>query len=422
MTNIIVSKFGGTSVKNVEKIIEDDYRRRVIVVSAPENVTDLLIQLANTKNLSIINEILSKYEQFASQQSIIDLKQTLEYQVKNSIPNYSENLQAIGEKFCAKMIAKKLGLEYVDPSKLFLVTDTEHPKILPSSKDKIQRTIKGNKRVVVPGYYAYTSKKLIRTLGRGGSDMSGAYIAAALGAECYEKFTDRQGILAADPNIVKNPKKIEEMTFRELRDLAYLGFNIFHPKAMGCLDEMRVPLHVRHAGKYPSEGTYVVHDRLSNSNQPIIGVAYKPGFCSFNIEYFGMNEEVGTLRKILQVFEKENVSVEFIPGIIDDISVVLRKEQLNEKGRTQRIFDSLYNLLGPRSGIDLQENIGCMVVGGKGLQDNPVLTARLHLTLAQNGIDVRPLALGAKRRSIVYVVNDCDSSKAVNLIYDKYLR
>ncbi len=272
----------------------------------------------------------------------------------------------------------------------------------------------------VDGFHGCTSDGLIATFEFGGSDLTGSYIASVLDALVYENFTDVDGVFSASPSIVKNPYLIREMTYKELRDLAYIGFNIFHPEATKPIELSGVPIHIRNTFKYPKTGTYVVPERISDPNRPIVGVAYRSGFCSFNIEGFvGLNEKI----KILQIFEKEGLSVEpYEPSSLDDLSIVLNQDQIQDPHCAGRIKRKLDSLLGENNKVSFDEHLGTVVVAGKGLKGYKGISAKVQLCLAEVGINIRFISQGQKERSMVYGISQSDGNKAVNVVYDTFLR
>ncbi len=453
MDSIIVSKYGGSSttcygdVLKKKEITEDDPRRKIIVLSAHgggknynEKDTDSLIKLAKTKDISLIGKIIGRgkkiYPKIADE-VFTKLRKNLERRVnQDRLPSgaYEDSIKSFGEYFCAYLTAKTLGYEFVDPRNLFLVTnDFGKAKILPESETMIQKRLSNKKGpFVIPGFYGYTKDGMIATLDRGGSDLTGSYIAAVLGAEEYENFTDKKGVLAANPDIIKNPKVIREMTFGEMSDLAYSGFDIFKKSAIGPLIVGGVPLHVRSTFDYPEKGTYIVSDRVSNPEKPIVGIAYKGGFCGFNIWAFGLNEQMGIEAKILQFFADKKISVEGSPTGIDDIGIIFRKEDLNDEannvGSIKRELQSLIDesmKIGfykrAEKSIEFYDGLGNLVISGKGLKGNRGISAKIQSTLDHAGVNIMSIMQGPLERCIIYGIDERDKDKAVNAIYKKYI-
>lgn len=435
MRDVIVSKYGGSSItteqdiEQIKRITEDDLRRRVIVVSAPgkrnekdKKVTDLLIELAEKKDHNLISPIIERYTLLAPGREMHDLEEILLHRVDQCLPKeaYDDALKAFGEEACAKIVAEKIKATYLDPKELFLVTSHfGDAKILPKSVQMIGGTI-WDGLYVVPGFYGYTKDGLIATFSRGGSDLTGAYLAASLDAVVYENFTDREGILAADPALVKNPRKINVLTYTEIRDLAYSGFTVFHQEAMQPVEEKRIPVHVRKTAQYPQEGTYIVYERESNLRQPLVGVAYQAGFCAFTIERFGLNEQQGVMRDLLDLFEKEKKPVEFIFNTIDDITIISRTSAFQSYLALTNVMKHIESVTGKKTAA-CEEHLGCLVVAGKGLKGRRGIAADIQQTLARAGVNIKFISQGSQERCIVYGIKSEDGKKAVNAVYKRYL-
>ena len=437
MQDLIVSKYGGSSITNlndierIRKITQDDQKRKIIVVSAPgkkenndDKVTDLLINFAKNKKNHILEKIIGKYFEIYGKKgeeltfNLINETLTINLEYIKLL----DAVKSIGEKANALLLADYLNYEYIDPKELFLVTENfGNAKILPESEDMIKKRLDNDKIYVIPGFYGYTKKGDIATFSRGGSDLTAAYIASSLDSLVYENFTDQDGILSANPEIVDNPKKIKEITYKEMRDLSYIGFNIFNQEALLPLVKKRVLVHVRNTFNYPSQGTYILNERISDSEKPIIGVAYKDDFCAFNIDKFGLNDEIGVAEEILNVFSKNKLSIEFPLAQIDDFSVILRQEQLKKNNFLGRITNQLYDVLGNSGEVNFHDNLACISVAGKGLRDNKKIDLEIQNIFYDNKIDIEFIPK-SKGRCLIYCVNSNDGKKAANLIYDKFLR
>lgn len=436
MPDIIVCKYGGSSinspesVEGIRRITEDDPRRRIIVVSAPgerhENdtrVTDMLIELAGTRDRGLSDRIIDRYREIYPGKAFEDLSESLTRRMGQQLEEgaYLDSLKAFGEEANARLLAQALDAEYVDPKEAFLVSDDfGNARILPESEGMIKKLSRKN-ILVIPGFYGYTEEGNPATFSRGGSDLSAAYIAASLGAVLYENFTDKDGVRAADPEIVPDARKIPELTFEELRDLSLSGFSIFHAEAMEPVARKRVPVHIRETAGYPSEGTYVVYDRISDPAKPIVGVAYQDGICSFSVSRFGLNDIKGVLSDITAIFKQEGLSIDHTVTGIDDISVILRQDQLRDSHAIGALTNRIYGLVGNGS-VKLQDNLGYLVVAGKGLKQDRAISAHAELTLVEAGIDIVFKSQGAEKRCIVFGVYGSDGKKAVNTVYDGHLR
>ena len=420
MLKMNVAKFGGTSLKDSEsieqvgRIIADEPERRVIVVSAPgkisneEKVTDMLIKLYDTQDLSLIKKILDRYKQAYPQGEVDFIQRDLEERLDDK-----DALEAYGEIAQAKLFAKRFKFIYVDPSEYLLLDN--NGKILPESGDLI-RQVFGDGKYITAGFSGVTREGKVKTLGRGGSDTTGAVISAELKAAIYENFSDRTGVFAADPCIIENPLKIKIMTFKEKRDLSYSGFKIFQSAAVIPVEKAGIHVHIRSTFEYPEEGTYLVSERISD--KPIVGVAYREPFCSFDIHRPGLNEEVGILYKLLGIFNERRLSVEFPPGGVDDTSIILHQDQFTD-GVVGRVISELKEV--SKGNVKFQENMGAVVIAGKGLKSNGYILGEVATLLSDNGIDLRFLQQGPTRSCVIYGINMRDKQKAVQLIYDNYL-
>jgi aspartate kinase len=435
MSNIVVCKFGGSSitshqdVERIRRIISDDPRRKVVVVSAPgkahdkdTKVTDLLIQLSQGSEVQ--EAIISRMQEMSSSPvtELSDLLTQRETKTTSGSTEREDLLKSFGEEACARIVAKTLGARYLDPAEILLVGgDFGNAKIHPNSDAWIREKILGDELIVVPGFYGHTTGGKIKTFSRGGSDLTGAYIAAALNATVYENFTDTPGVLAAHPDLVDNPALIPALTFKEMRDLAYSGFGILHQAAMLPVERERIPIHIRKTGAYPEEGTYVVHDRISETNRPIVGVAYKSGFCTFDIRKTGLNDMTGILAEILGVFKKADLAVEHVLTGIDDVSIVLEQSQLKGTHSIGRVSSELYTLICNTGYVDFQDNLGCVVVAGKGLKDDCEVSPTIPRTLKEAGVEVRFMSQGSLKSCIIYGVKERNGQRAVRAIHEKYL-
>lgn len=429
----IIMKCGGSSItaesdiERIARITRDDARRRVVVVSAPgkrtlddTKVTDMLIELNETTDVSLIDKIMDRYAALGASADLTKgLREELMTRLQQRPESRLDAVKAFGEYASASVVAQRLGVRFVDAADVIKVTsDFGNAKILPESRDLL-RKMSLDDGIVMPGFYGSTKEGDIATFSRGGSDLTGAYVAASLNAELYENYTD-SGIKAAYP-FVENPHTISELTFGEMRDLSYSGFGIFHPEAMGPVALAGVPVHVRGFRSYPEGGTYIVTDRPSNG-KPVIGVAYRSGFAAVNIDRFAINEEKGVARKVLQVFENHGVSFEFMPSAVDDITLVVPEGQLGTGRDITRLYSNIRNTIGQNTAIEKQDGLACLVAVGKGIKQHASIDAEIKLALVKNGVDVYFSDMGAKRRCAVFGIAEKDGPKAVNLVYDQFVK
>ena len=438
-------------IEKIKNIVKNDPHREIVVVSElgkrqadDTKGTDMLIELAKTKDYGLIDRIVDFHRGVFPWISQERIRGPLLSRVSQNLEDraYLDAVKAWGEETVARITAEEMNAMYIDPREIFLVTDDfGNAKILPESENMIRKRLGSlNGVVVVPGFYGYTKDGLIATFSRGGSDLTGAYIAAALEARVYENFTvpvtgrkedtHINGVCAADPKIVNNPMKIEEITYSELRDLSYSGFDIMHSEALKPVAAKNIRMHVRNTLTYPHRGTFIVGDRVSNPKMPIVGIAYQDGFCAFSISKIGLDDETGIDEKILGAFvlkdesgKERRIPVNFTPGAVDDISVVMReKHPLVRAGWVDEIKTNLYKVVGDDGLVDFIENLGCLVVAGKGLREALGIAAGIQSTLDRARIDTVFTSIGAQKRCFVYGVNPLDGNKAVNALYDEFIR
>ena len=356
-----VSKFGGSSVASAEQvrrvcdIITADPERRLIVVSAPGKrhsqdikVTDLLITAASERLTGKIGasecaEVIERYRSIASGLGLPaevvepiarDLMERLEKSTTDA-NLYMDTMKAGGEDNCARLIAQVLqarGVEahYVSPKDAGLILSDEpgNAQVLPEAYNRLRDLHERPGITVFPGFFGYSKQGDIVTFSRGGSDITGAILASAVRAEVYENFTDVDSVFAANPSIVKDPVSIAELTYREMRELSYAGFSVFHDEALEPVYRAQVPVHIRNTNNPKAEGTLIVPNRKS-TQIPIVGIAAIDSVCCISLSKYLMNRQIGFGRRLLQILEAEGISFEHVPSGIDNMSVIIREENLS---------------------------------------------------------------------------------------------
>ncbi|MBS3116124.1 hypothetical protein J4421_00855 [Candidatus Woesearchaeota archaeon] len=453
MSETIVCKFGGTSlatrekVDHVKRIINDDGKREYIVVSAPGSykkdhdpviypkVTKLLKDLAGMERrltdaaAQLLDAIAQRYENIypGSKKTVAsDLRNRFTSEIKDH-EAYWANLLAAGEYWQGFLLAEDISAQFIDPTKFIKVSGSlRNARVLPVTYDLLLALSKKYpyKQKVIPGFYGATEEGLIGLLNEGGSDRTGSEVAVGVRAKIYENFSD-YSVLAADPALVPGAKPIREMTQKELRDLAYSGFKILQQEAILPLQGTPITLHIRSTDAYPEEGTRVVEDRVSDPQKPIIGIAYKPGFCAFSIEESGVNERIGLLHEMLDVFARREIPVEFPPCGIDDISVILEQDQIAAKVSEikQELADTVIppNTERRKKDVEFTDNLGIVVMAGKGIARDHHLEALILSTLAENKIEIIAESKGVKRRCLIYVIPQSQGRTAVNALYNQFI-
>ncbi len=445
MNDVIVCKFGGSSVANssqikkIAEIIRADKSRKVVVVSAPKGVTDELINAAKkyfetkifpSKEFQKIKEI---YDEIGANLSIKKTTDEALNELKSRITSgvsqkkqYEDLVKSWGEYSNAKVISEyfnkaKIPSVFMTPDDvgLYVTEDFGNAKVLKESYQNISDSLSKLKKVVLfPGFYGKTKNNKTATFSRGGSDLTGSILASAIHAKVYENWTDQDGIRKADPRIVKNPEKIEEITYKEIRELAYMGFKVFHAEAMIPAMHKQIPINIKNTNNPSEKGTFIVNSRQVKTSEPIIGVASRNHFCVFNVEKILLDQEVGFGRRLLEIFEESGLSYEHSPSGIDSISVILDETQLTPE-LTKEIISKIKSNLNPDL-VSVEQHKCLISVVGIGLKRTPGISARVTGALAKAKINIEIINQGASEISTIVGIDQKDSAKAVNIIYKEF--
>lgn len=445
MNNLIVCKFGGSSVANsvqikkVADIIKSNKNRKVVVVSAPKGVTDLLISCANkyfetkvfpSKDFLKIKEVYDEIgKNLNVEKTTNETLQELKSRIISGISQkkqYDDLVKAWGEYSNAKLISEyfnkaKIPSVFMAPEDIgFYVTeDFGNAKVLKESYENINNSLSKIKKVVLfPGFYGKTKNNKTATFSRGGSDLTGSIIASSLNARIYENWTDQDGIRKADPRIVENPGKIEEITYKEIRELAYMGFKVFHAEAMIPAMHKRIPINIKNTNNPKEKGTFIVNEREVKKTEPIVGVASRNNFCIFNVEKILLDQEVGFGRRLLEIFEHSGLSYEHTPSGIDSMSVILDETQLTPNLINDIILKIKSNLNPDFVSVEQHK---CLIsVVGIVLKRTPGIAAKITGALAKVKINIEIMNQGASEISTIIGIDQKDSVKAVNAIYYEF--
>lgn len=445
-----VAKFGGTSmataeqVKKVCDIVLSDCERRLVVVSAPGKrfkedikVTDMLIKLAE-KYLAEgtaeaeLHAVVERYREIARGLSLNDdivnviendLRQRLTVSTDNK-DKFIDCLKAAGEDNSAKVTAEYLrskGIEahYINPGEAGLLLSDEfgNARVLPESYDNL-RALKDKTGIMVfPGFFGYSSKGDVVTFSRGGSDITGSILAAAVEATVYENFTDVDSVFVANPNIVSNPVGIPVITYREMRELSYAGFSVLHEETLEPVYRGGIPVNIRNTNNPSAPGTMIVTAR-ENNNGPVVGIAGDSGFCSIYVRKYLMNREVGFGRKILQILEEEGISYEHIPSGIDEMSIIIREKQFTADIET-RVTTRIKNELHVED-ISVIHNGALVMVVGEGMIRTVGIAVRATGALARAGVNIEMINQGSSEVSMMFGVQAVDNDKAVRALYEEF--
>ena len=449
---IKVAKFGGSSlataarIARVADIVLKDPSRRFVVLSAPgkahkkdEKITDLLIQcaqahLAGETPEAPLKTIRDRYREICGElglpaaearKALKTIESTLDADIKPK-GAYMDAVKAMGEETMAQIFAaylsqvRKVPAAYAGPRDTGLVVSEHYGDAipLPQGIENLARSLPGREGITVyPGFYGVTSKGLVATFSRGGSDLTGALIAEAVDAEIYENWTDVDGILRADPTTVQDPELIPEITFREIRELSYMGFSVIHHEAVLPVRRKHIPVNLRNVGNVACHGTMIVDSRVPLA-EIVVGVAVKKGFCCFNVEKYLMNREVGFGRRLLSILEDFGLSYEHMPSGIDSVSVFLDQSQLKEDMASQIIRRMFRDLEAER--VEVEHDKAMVIAVGEGMKHHIGVCARLVTALARNKINIEVINQGASELSILFGVRDEDAQSAVRAIYDDF--
>lgn len=435
-----VTKFGGSSMadagqyQKVRDILLSDEERRVVVVSAAgkrnkhdHKITDLLyLCFAHTQYGvdcdRIFDMITSRYLEIRDQLAInldletefAGLKRRLDAKAVSQ-----DELVSRGEYFSAKLMAAYLGFQFVDAVD-WIKFNLDGSVEKKSSYAALRRQVQG-KGVVTPGFYGLMPDGQIRTFSRGGSDITGSLAAAALNADVYENWTDVSGILMADPRIVENPQPIPEVTYDELRELSYSGAQVLHEGAIIPVREKHIPLNIRNTNAPDDPGTMIRErfDTDSDPNRFITGITGKKDFSIVSMTKRGMSNEVGVLRKMLTVFERHGISIDYAPNGIDNVSVVVP---------TESIAPCLYTILAeiqqevkPDS-LDVHDQIAVVAAVGRKMAFRPGISGKIFAALGEAGINIRMINQGPDELNIIFGVDNRDFSNAIRVLYNSFVK
>ncbi len=447
-----VCKFGGSSLATAGKIMTvcdivlADPARRIVVVSAPgkrtpddTKVTDLLIACAENRLAGKPTEreeqaVLSR---FALMQHELPLpaallesfREDLRERVASSTSHrgrYLDRVKAAGEDYSARIVAAELArrgadARYLNPrdAGLFLSAEYGNAQILPESYAHLARLRDTSGIVVLPGFFGYTREGEVVTFPRGGSDITGAVLAAAVGAELYENFTDVDSVCAIDPDLAPDVQPIPELSYREMRELSYAGFNVLHEEAIVPVVEAGIPICIRNTNFPERPGTMIVPKRRHITGE-VVGIAYKTGFCTISMTKYLMNREIGFGRRLLQIIEEEGLSFEHMPSGIDTLSIVLREADL-DTDTEKRMVERIRAELGC-SEVEVEHGLALIMVAGEGMRHHVGIAATATRALADANVNIEMLDQGASEISMMFGVKEEDVTRAVRALYDAFFR
>ena len=436
MANKVV-KFGGSSLadanqfRKVADIIKSDAKRKYVVPSAPGKrfsedikITDMLYKCCELAGSGMdfsaeFQIIRDRYNGIISELGIdMSLDDDFDSIVNELKARPARDFAASrGEFLNGKVLANYLGFNFVDAADV-IVFDTKGTLLLDQTVKAVREKLSGLDNAVVPGFYGKTTEGYIKTFSRGGSDVTGSIIANAVKAEIYENWTDVSGFLVADPRIVDKPDVIETITYRELRELAYMGASVLHEDAISPVRSAGIPINIRNTNKPEDQGTLIVESTSQKPAYTITGIAGKKGFTVINIEKDMMNAELGFGRKVLEVFEKNGVSFEHMPSGIDTMSIVVQQETFADK--EQEILAGLHRNCHPDA-IEIETDLALIAVVGRAMKANRGTAGRIFSALAHAHVNVKMIDQGSSELNVIIGVSEDDFEKAVKAIYDIFV-
>ena len=432
-----VVKFGGSSLASAEQfkkvgdIVRADASRKYVVPSAPgkrfkedTKVTDMLYgcyELAEQGKdfKKALGEIKERYQEIIDG---LDLDWSLddEFAVigKNFREKAGSNYAASrGEYLNGIIMAKYLGFAFVDAATVIFFNEDG---TLDEEKTNEVLSVKLAEcdKAVVPGFYGSMPDGSVRTFSRGGSDITGSIVAKAAKVDVYENWTDVSGFLIADPRIIENPQGIDVITYKELRELSYMGATVLHEDAIFPVRQQGIPINIRNTNAPEDNGTWIVGSTCQKSKYVITGIAGKKGFCSINIEKDMMNSEIGFGRKVLQAFEENGISFEHVPSGIDTMTVFVHQDEFMHK--EQKVVAGIHRLAKPDS-IEIESDLALIAVVGRGMKSTRGTAGRIFSALAHANVNVRMIDQGSSEQNIIIGVANEDFETAIRAIYDIFV-
>lgn len=434
MNGIVAAKFGGSSLadsgqfRKVRDIVLADERRRYIIPSAPgkrdakdHKITDMFYLCNKLSNENLpFNEVFSliekRYRDIASDLGVqIELSSIFEH-IRITIANGTSDDYAAsrGEYLSGLLLSAYLGYDFVDAAELIFF-DKNGLLDMEKTKEKIQMMMKTHQRAVIPGFYGSMENGRIRTFSRGGSDISGAIVAGAVGAVLYENWTDVSGFLMADPRIVKKPKGIERISYKELRELSYMGASVLHEESIFPVKHAGIPIHIKNTNAPEDKGTLIVNDKEPiNYPKSITGIAGKKNFTVIALEKMRMSGERSFLRRLLSIAEEYDIVIEHMPSGIDSVSLVISDEGL--EGKLEKLMESIRLQLAPDL-LEFHPNMSLIAVVGRGMISTKGISAKVFASLRDSDVNIRMITQGSSEINIIVGVENEDFEKGIRAIY-----
>ena len=432
-----VVKFGGSSLasarqfKKVGDIIRADKSRRYVIPSAPgkrnskdTKVTDMLYECyaaasTGASYKKLLEAIKARYQEIIDG---LDLNLNLDHEFATIEENF---VKGVGKDYAASrgeylngiVMANYLGYEFIDAAEVIFFDENGNFEAELTNKELSER-LEHIERAVIPGFYGSKHDGSIKTFSRGGSDVTGSIVARAIHADLYENWTDVSGFLVTDPRIVENPEVIETITYKELRELAYMGAGVLHEDAIFPVRKEGIPINIRNTNRPEDKGTLIVESTCRKPRYTITGIAGRKGFCAINIEKAMMNSEVGFGRKVLGVFEKYGISFEHMPSGIDTMTIMVHQDEFEEY--EQSVIAGIHRAVEPDL-VDLEADLALIAVVGRGMKGTRGTVGRIFSALAHARINVKVIDQGSSELNIIIGVKNSDFETAIKAIYDIFI-
>ncbi len=432
-----VVKFGGSSLasaeqfKKVGEIIKADSERRFVIPSAPGKrddkdikVTDMLyacyaLAEAGNKFDKELSAIKARYDEIINGLG-------LKLDLSGEFATINESFKALagsdyaasrGEYLNGIIMAEYLGYDFVDAATVIFFDENEDFDAKKTNKVLAAR-LADSEHAVVPGFYGSCPDGKVKTFSRGGSDITGSIVAGAVKADVYENWTDVSGFLVADPRVIHKPEVIETITYRELRELSYMGAGVLHEDAIFPVRQEGIPINIRNTNAPQDNGTWIVGSTCQKSKYVITGIAGKKEFCAVNIEKDMMNAEIGFGRKVLEAFEQNGISFEHVPSGIDTMTVFVHQDEFMNK--EQKVVAAIHRLVNPDA-IDIEADLALIAVVGRGMKSTRGTAGRIFSALAHANVNVRMIDQGSSELNIIIGVSNSDFNTAIKAIYDIFV-
>ncbi len=433
-----VLKFGGSSLADathfraVADIVKAEPDRRYVVASAPgkrmsgdTKVTDLLYKCyelaTNEEDITeVFEEIKTRYNDIIRDLGIeLDLTEAFE-KIRMSLLHSSgrDYIASRGEYLNAMILAKFLNFDFIDAKKvIFFKEDGSFDS--ERTNDVLREYLLKHEYAVIPGFYGSMPNGTVKTFSRGGSDITGSIVARAASATLYENWTDVSGFLMADPRCIDNPKSIDKITYKELRELSYMGATVLHEDAIFPVRYSKIPINIRNTNRPDDKGTFIVPQTDEISDDVITGIAGRTGFSTITIEKDMMNAELGFGRRVLQAIENNGISFEHFPSGIDTMSVVVSSKELHQKRAD--VMADICKAVDPEN-IFVEENLALIAVVGRGMVKAKGTAARIFTALANSGVNIRMIDQGSSELNIIVGVDSNDYITALRAIYNEFVK